>query len=658
MAHEEGFTRFFTYLNLFMAMMLILVLANNFLLMFVGWEGVGLCSYLLIGFYTDRMFDARSGMTCSDAGRKAFITNRIGDFAFVIGVLLILNVFHSVDFSSVMAAINASSVNLYGSTLLTVVGLLLFFGACGKSAQIPLYVWLPDAMAGPTPVSALIHAATMVTAGVYMLARSSALYWHAPTAMLVVAVVGCATAIFAATMGLAQNDIKKVLAYSTVSQLGFMFLGAGVGAFVASIFHLMTHAFFKACLFLGSGSVIHAMGGEQDIRRMGGLKKHMPRTYMTFLLATIAIAGIPLFAGFFSKDEILFSALANARGRWMLWAVGLIAAFCTAFYMFRLVVLTFGRTFRGTHEQEHHLHESPASMTVPLIVLAALSCVGGFVGIPRFMTFGADVNVLEHWLAPTVAYHGAPLEEIQRARRTAVADDRAPLTPGPDEAATIAKSEAPQSAGRSSEAEGGRSEADRSAGAHPYGDAYAEAAGHAGGAHGEEGEEEGGGGRGVATAHHFGVLSEWGLALFATLIAAAGIGLALQMYLYRPEMPAAFAARAGVLYRMVAGKYYVDELYDLVVLRPYAALCHLFQWLDRWVVDGAVNGARHLTMALSYLSSFGDRWGVDLAVNGVGALVRGSSFALRRLQTGVVQNYAAAMIFGTFVLLGIYLVLR
>ncbi len=323
MAHEEGYSRFFTYLNLFMGMMLVLVLANNFLLMFVGWEGVGLCSYLLIGFFTDRMFDAKSGMTCADAGRKAFITNRIGDFAFVIGVLLVLFFFHSADFSEVAAAINGHSVGLYGSFLMTAVGILLFLGACGKSAQIPLYVWLPDAMAGPTPVSALIHAATMVTAGVYMLARSSAIYWHAPGAMLVVAVVGLATAVFAATMGLAQNDIKKVLAYSTVSQLGLMFLGAGVGSFVASIFHLMTHAFFKACLFLGSGSVIHGMGGEQDIQKMGGLKRQMPVTYRTFLISTLAIAGIPPLAGFFSKDEIFVGALTSVRGHWLLWLFGL-----------------------------------------------------------------------------------------------------------------------------------------------------------------------------------------------------------------------------------------------------------------------------------------------------------------------------------------------
>src|SRR5881296_3066542 len=303
MGHEPGYARYFSYLNLFLAEMLVLVLGSSYLVMFVGWEGVGLCSYLLIGFYYDKEFAAA-------AGKKAFIVNRIGDFGFLVAMFLMFAYFGTADFAKV-SLIAAGGVEPW---LLTSICLLLFLGACGKSAQIPLYVWLPDAMAGPTPVSALIHAATMVTAGVYMLARASAIFWHAPGAMLVVAVVGCGTAVFAATMGLAQTDIKKVLAYSTVSQLGFMFLGAGVGAFVASIFHLMTHAFFKACLFLGSGSVIHAMGGEQDIQRMGGLRRHLPVTYRTFLIATVAIAGIPPLSGFFSKDEILAWALTSRRG--------------------------------------------------------------------------------------------------------------------------------------------------------------------------------------------------------------------------------------------------------------------------------------------------------------------------------------------------------
>jgi NADH-quinone oxidoreductase subunit L len=639
MAHEEGFARFFTYLNLFMGMMLILVLANNFLLLFVGWEGVGLCSYLLIGFYTDRMFDERTRMSCSDAGRKAFIMNRVGDFAFMIGVLAIIFAFHSVDFSDVMGAINANSAGVYGSLLLTAVGVLLFLGACGKSAQIPLYVWLPDAMAGPTPVSALIHAATMVTAGVYMLARSSALFWHAPGAMMVVAVVGCMTALFAATMGLAQTDIKKVLAYSTVSQLGFMFLGAGVGAFVASIFHLMTHAFFKACLFLGSGSVIHAMGGEQDVRKMGGLKKWMPTTYKTFLIATIAIAGIPPFAGFFSKDEILFSDLASTRGHWLLWAVGSIAAFCTAFYMFRLVFLTFFGKFRGTHEQEHHLHESPRSMTVPLIVLATLAVMGGWIGVPRFMSFGALPNYFERALHPVVGYHGAPLPEIEAAQADRVASGLSPFVfaglPGAG-AAYGASEAAGETAPPTHVAE---------AGTH-------EGAAHEGAA-AKAGEHEGGG---IEASKHFSPIIEWGLVFLATLVAAAGIGLAYRMYMVRPETPAAFAASVGPLYALVAGKYYVDELYEAIVLKPFYGWCAFFSWLDRRVVDGAVNGARHFTVAFSYVSSFFDRWVVDLGVNGVGGFVKASSWVLRRAQTGIVQNYAAAMIFGSFVLLGIYLV--
>src|SRR5687768_12209784 len=394
MSHEEGYTRFFTYLNLFMFMMLLLILGGNYMVLFVGWEGVGLCSYLLIGFYYDKNFAA-------DAGKKAFIVNRIGDFGFLLGIFLIFNTFGSADFSKVFALAAAGGVEQYGG-IATAICLLLFVGACGKSAQLPLYVWLPDAMAGPTPVSALIHAATMVTAGVYMVVRSNVLFRLSPTAMMVVAIVGGLTALFAATIGIAQNDIKKVLAYSTVSQLGFMFIGAGVGGFVAAIFHLVTHAFFKACLFLGSGSVIHAMGGEQDIRKMGGLREHIPVTYWTFLIATIAIAGFPPFAGFFSKDEILASAWSTPYFRDLgriIYVLGTIAALFTAFYMYRLVYLVFYGKFRGTHEQEHHLHESPPTMTIPLIVLGALSVVGGFLGIPHVIghLFGIH-HFLAEWL--------------------------------------------------------------------------------------------------------------------------------------------------------------------------------------------------------------------------------------------------------------------
>jgi NADH-quinone oxidoreductase subunit L len=382
MAHDEtdaGFARYFAYLNLFMFSMLVLVLANNFLLMFVGWEGVGLCSYFLIGYYYTREYAAT-------AGRKAFVVNRIGDFGFLLGIFGLFGLFSSLDFDDVFGAAAASPARV--TPYLTVICLCLFLGAMGKSAQVPLYVWLPDAMAGPTPVSALIHAATMVTAGVYMVARCNVLFRLAPQSMAVVAVVGAVTAIFAAVIALAQNDIKKVLAYSTVSQLGYMFLACGVGAYAAGMFHVMTHAFFKACLFLGSGSVIHAMGGEQDMTKMGGLRSKLPITYWTFLIAALAIAGIPPLAGFFSKDAILAGVFEEHR--YVLFGIGLFTAGLTAFYMFRLVSLTFAGQFRGTHEQEHHLHESPRSMTVPLVILAALSVVAGFVGLPAVISEKGD----------------------------------------------------------------------------------------------------------------------------------------------------------------------------------------------------------------------------------------------------------------------------
>jgi NADH-quinone oxidoreductase subunit L len=378
MGHDAGYGRYFAYLNLFMFSMLTLVLAGNFLLMFVGWEGVGLCSYLLIGYDYHKKFAA-------DAGKKAFVVNRIGDFGFILGIFGVLSLFGTLDFGQVFAAA-ASNPGAY-APYMTLVCLCLFLGAVGKSAQFPLYVWLPDAMAGPTPVSALIHAATMVTAGVYMVARCNVFFRLSPDALLVVAVAGGFTAIFAATIGLVQNDIKKVLAYSTVSQLGYMFLACGVGAFVAGIFHVVTHAFFKACLFLGSGSVIHALGGEQDLRRMGGLSRKIPVTYATFLIATFAIAGVPLLAGFFSKDAILAAVYEShfSRAPWLpklLWAAALFTAGLTAFYMFRLVSLAFYGKFRGAPEQEAHVHESPGSMTVPLVILALLSVVGGWIGIP------------------------------------------------------------------------------------------------------------------------------------------------------------------------------------------------------------------------------------------------------------------------------------
>src|SRR5229473_1480218 len=378
MAHEGGYYRFFSYLNLFMFFMLILVLAANYVLLFVGWEGVGLSSYLLIGFY----FLKKSA---ADAGKKAFIVNRIGDFGFMLGMFLLFRAFHTLDFQAIFTSstLQGWPFELSGHLgTLTFAGLLIFTGACGKSAQLPLYVWLPDAMEGPTPVSALIHAATMVTAGVYVVARSHILFAHAPTAMLVVAIVGCATAFFAATIGLVQTDIKKVLAYSTVSQLGYMFLACGVGAFSAGIFHLMTHAFFKALLFLAAGSVIHAMGGEQDMRHMGGLSKKIKYTYATMLISTLAIAGLPPLAGFFSKDAILLSAFQIPGGH-PLYVLGLLTALLTSFYMFRLIFLTFHGKPRYD-EHKVHVHESPKSMLVPLMVLAVLSVIGGWMAAPAF----------------------------------------------------------------------------------------------------------------------------------------------------------------------------------------------------------------------------------------------------------------------------------
>jgi len=397
MAHEGGYYRFFGYLNLFMFSMLMLVLANNLLVLFVGWEGVGTCSYLLIGFY----FHKKSA---SDAGKKAFIVNRIGDAGFLLGIFMTSALLGTVTFNDIGPALAAGHF-AWGDPRITAIALLFFVGATGKSAQIPLYVWLPDAMEGPTPVSALIHAATMVTAGVYMVTRTSAIYQLAPTAMAVVATIGAATALFAASMGVVQNDIKKVLAYSTVSQLGYMFLACGVGAFTAGIFHLMTHAFFKGLLFLAAGSVIHAMSGEQDMQKMGALSKKIPVTYWTMLIATLAIAGIFPFAGFMSKDLILGKAYEHDA---LLWAIGYFTAGMTAFYMFRLIFLTFHGQSRVDHEVEHHIHESPKSMLIPLVILAALSIIGGWVSWPEIL--GGNSRFV-HFLEPVIAMpHEARVE--------------------------------------------------------------------------------------------------------------------------------------------------------------------------------------------------------------------------------------------------------
>ncbi len=520
MGHEEGYQRFFAYMNLFMGAMLLLVLGNNFLVTFVGWEGVGLCSYLLIGFYYDQEFPPY-------AGRKAFIVNRVGDFAFLVGLFALASRYGTLNYTTLFGAegvgeglvranvAGATEPYLLGLSFAGFVALCLFVGAMGKSAQIPLYVWLPDAMAGPTPVSALIHAATMVTAGVYMVVRSNVLYQLSPGVSLFVAGVGAATALFAATIGLAQDDIKKVLAYSTVSQLGYMFLGAGVGAYTAAIFHLGTHAFFKALLFLGAGSVIHAMSGEQDIRKMGGLAKALPATYGTFLVATVAIAGIPPLAGFFSKDEILAGAFAGHH--YVLWGVGLLTAGLTACYMWRLLTLTFWGEFRGTAEQRHHLHESPRVMTVPLLLLAVGAVGAGWIGIPSGMTFHAvDLNWLHHWLEPVVR----------------------PLS----------------------------------------------GAGH----------------------HGLTLGVEWALILGSVAVAVAGILVARRLWGRRGVgADDAFAAKLPRVQRTLSNKYWVDELYDAILIRPLAAVARFF-WkvVDTLVIDGSLHVGAFLTEITGDLGRF------------------------------------------------------
>ena len=397
MHDDPGYTRYFTYLNLFVFMMLNLILANNFLLMFVGWEGVGLCSYLLIGFWYEKD-------SAANAGKKAFVVNRVGDFGFILGIFLLFIHFGTLDFTDIFGSLQKNP-HLLDTTTVTIITILLFIGACGKSAQIPLYVWLPDAMEGPTPVSSLIHAATMVTAGVYMVARCNVLYSMAPISMAVVAIVGVATAIYTASIGFCQNDIKKVLAYSTISQLGYMFLGVGVGAFSAGIFHLMTHAFFKGLLFLGAGSVMHALSGELDMKKMGALRKKIPYTFWTFFIATLAIAGIPGLSGFFSKDEILWQAFSSSHGHILLWAVAAIAAGMTAFYMFRALFMTFFGESRVDHDVAHHIHESPKIMTVPLMVLAVFSVIGGCIGVPHVL---GGANHIHEFLAPVLGGGAEP----------------------------------------------------------------------------------------------------------------------------------------------------------------------------------------------------------------------------------------------------------
>jgi NADH-quinone oxidoreductase subunit L len=515
MWEDPGYYRFFCYLNLFMFFMLTLVLANNYLLMFIGWEGVGLASYLLIGFWFAKD-------SAASAGKKAFIVNRIGDFGFLIGLFLLIQHFGSLNFTEVFGKVQPMAPETAGAGLLTAVGILLMVGACGKSAQIPLYVWLPDAMEGPTPVSALIHAATMVTAGVYMVSRSHVIFERAPIALTVVAIIGTLTALFAATIGITQTDIKKVLAYSTVSQLGYMFMACGVGAFSAGIFHLMTHAFFKGLLFLAAGSVIHAVGGEQDMRKMGGLRSFIPWTFLTMLIATLAIAGIPPLAGFWSKDEILWKAY---EANWVYWLIGAITALITSFYMFRLLFMTFFGDYRGIQVDDHgrghaahghgghghgEPHESPMVMLVPLLILAFLSLVGGLVGIH---------NGFEHFLEPVFGH------------------------------------EFPKSV------------------------------------------TEGSGG------------AELLLMSISVLFSLTGAVLAYILYVSKPYLPQKIAGSLGRFYEAVLNKYYVDELYARVFVKPLVdgSTEILWQGVDRKVIDDTVNnaadGARHVSDEVRHMQS-------------------------------------------------------
>jgi len=524
--HEEKpehFGRYFSYLNLFVFSMLVLVMGANYVIMFIGWEGVGLCSYLLIGYWF-------KNDEYNKAANKAFIMNRIGDLGFLIAIFWIISKVGNVNYSDVFA-VAQGKINGKGFTPtdITCITLLLFVGAAGKSAQIPLYTWLPDAMAGPTPVSALIHAATMVTAGIYMIARSNVLYSLSPTSMNVVAIIGLATALLAATIALKQNDIKKVLAYSTVSQLGFMFLALGTGAYVAAVFHVMTHAFFKALLFLGSGSVIHAMGGEQDIRNMGGLSSKLRTTYWTFLVGCIAISGIPPFSGFFSKDAILLSAFEHNK---ILYGIALFTAMLTAFYMFRLLFITFGGKFRGTQEQEHHLHESPATMTIPLVLLAILSVIGGMVGIPDALMKGGDK--IAGFLSPVV-----PIKT------------------------------------------------------------------------------------GEPVAHS----TEYGLMALSTGLVIVAILFAWYRFRdYQRKEATGFA-------RVLENKWYVDELYDKIIVNP-------LRWLG------------------GFLNSFIEKNVIDGIVNGVGKAVNYGSRQMRLLQSGQVGNYVLLMVLSMLVIFALQFFLR
>ncbi len=632
MKGDKGYYRFFAYMNLFMFSMLTLVLADNFLLMFVGWEGVGLCSYLLIGYYLK--WD-----TARRAAKKAFVMNRIGDWGVIMGVLLIFTLTGSISFfdktvdgvkiESALGIISNMPVEPFtvGAIFaggITSAAVLLFIGATGKSAQIPLFTWLPDAMAGPTPVSALIHAATMVTAGVYMVVRCNGIYQNAPTAMFIVAIIGCATAFFAATIGLAQNDIKKVLAYSTVSQLGYMFLACGVGAFIAAIFHVMTHAFFKALLFLGSGSVIHGMHHEQDMRRMGGLKKYMPITFATMVTGWLAIAGVPIFAGFFSKDEILYKTFiaSNLPTNWnyLLWGIGLFTAVLTAVYMTRMMVMTFwgkerfnleipGAEHDSPFEEEHHHeshdfkpHESPLVMTVPLIVLAILSTIGGLVGVPYALSSLVgfkDINFFEHTLEPVIVKvkalekHAGMVHEHSSIAHNNVQSTAAEK---PDLSRHLEKT----IGSRSDDLEKTKERVETS-GAKDEG--IYKTAGHH-----EHSPEE--------------IRTERLLALTSVVLAIFGISLGWILFQKQPlrKMPT-----------VLEKKWYVDEIYNGFIVDPITNLSRriLWQGFDLGFIDGIVNGAGSFVVAL-------------------GSVVR-------RIQVGFVRSYAAFILFGALIVIGYFI---
>ena len=622
---DPGFYRFFAYMGLFMFSMLVLVMGSNFVMMFVGWEGVGLCSYLLIGYYFNRA-------EAANASRKAFITNRVGDFGFILAIFGIIATFGTAQYTSVIQQAVSYPIEPLGHWgLMSWIALGLMIGACGKSAQFPLHVWLPDAMAGPTPVSALIHAATMVTAGLYMLTRTNIIFQHSQTMMLVVAVIGAFTAIFAATIGITQNDIKKVLAYSTVSQLGFMFLACGVGAFTIGIFHVMTHAFFKALMFLGAGSVIHGMHHEQDMRRMGGLRKYMPWTYLTFMAGWLAICGIIPFSGFWSKDEILWRTASTNHipVGWLLWIVGTIAATCTAFYMTRLMAMTFWGRYRGDdgkeahgddhapgkHEKHPHVpHESPKSMWVPLVVLAILATVGGFVGISTAFTGGREVggrlNIV-HWLNPVIwnpttkSFHvDEPLSPADEARIAA--------TPHTSELRVLLSE--PEAKG--------------------FNLAHA--------AESKLGSES---------------ATEWVFIIISLIVAGIGIGLGFLFYIKDTSLPDIWAARLAPLYRASYNKYWIDEIYGWAVTRRTMDLARGVFKFDSEVVDGAVNGSAWLTRLSSKITGGTDKYFVDGLVNAIADfVVRLMSPIVRAAQTGLTQNYALVMVVGLLLAVAFYLV--